>query len=52
MKTVNGFGGMFLQKGGDGLWYEMEDEEAWKKAGQGKGFFLPAESYEYDETHI
>ncbi|KAL9184617.1 hypothetical protein ACHAXT_012587 [Thalassiosira profunda] len=34
VERVHKYGGRFLKKGSDGLWYEIEDEEARKKASQ------------------
>ena len=36
MNRVKGYGGRFLTKVSDGLWHEMDDGDARKKASQGK----------------
>ena len=36
VNRVKGYGGRFLTKVSDGLWHEMDDGDARKKASQGK----------------
>ena len=36
VKRVKGYGGRFLKKGSDGLWHDMAERDAQKKACQGK----------------
>ena len=36
MEKVRDYGGRFLEKGTDGLWHEMNEKSARKKASQGK----------------
>ena len=39
MKAVRDYGGRFLAQGKNGMWYEMDDWSARKKASQGKSNF-------------
>ena len=36
VKRVKAYGGRFLKRRNDGLWYEMDDEVAREKASQGE----------------
>ena len=36
VERVRSYGGRFLEKRGDNLWYEMSEEDTRKKAAQGK----------------
>ena len=38
VERVKGYGGRFLEKGTDGLWREMNEKDARKKASQGKHY--------------
>ena len=55
VKRVKGYGGRFLTKVSDGLWHEMDDGDARKKASQGKVNNPTGDADEwivFDDSHL